>query len=199
MYAQDWIISDNVFWGIQGRTREARGAVFLWHEAEGCTVERNVIIDCDVGIALGNSHRPAEVPTHATRCMVRNNFITRAPETGLLADHTRDCRIVHNTICDPTNRLGRLIRLVHDNEGLVVANNLLAGPGLRNESPNWMDLHENLAGDFAADFVDAAQGDLHLKTSNAAVIGQGVLLPEAPRDIDDQPRGEHPDIGADEK
>ena len=42
MYAKDWIISDNVFVGIQGRTRGARGAVFLWHETEDCVVERNM-------------------------------------------------------------------------------------------------------------------------------------------------------------
>ena len=33
MYARDWAISHNVFVSIRGRTGEARGAVFLWHEA----------------------------------------------------------------------------------------------------------------------------------------------------------------------
>ncbi len=61
MYAKDWILSDNVFVGIQGRTRGARGAVFLWHETEDCVVERNVIIDCNTGIALGNSHLKARL------------------------------------------------------------------------------------------------------------------------------------------
>ena len=55
MYAQRWTISDNVFVGIQGRTGEARGAIFLWVDARDCVVERNIVIDCDSGICLGNS------------------------------------------------------------------------------------------------------------------------------------------------
>lgn len=163
MYARGWVIADNVFLGIQGRTREARGAVFLWHETEDCVVERNVIIDCDTGIALGNSHKPAEVPVHATRCVVRNNYITRAPENGIVADYTRDSQIVDNTLHDPANRLGRLIRLVHDNEGLVVADNVLSGPPLRNESPSRVTFRRNRTGDWTRHFVDPASGDLRLK------------------------------------
>ena len=171
MYAQGWVISDNVFVGIQGRTRGARGAVFLWHETEDCVVERNIIIDCDTGIALGNSHKPAEVPVHATRCVVRNNFITRAPENGIVADYTRDCQIVHNTIHDPTNRLGRLIRLVHDNDGLLVANNLLSGPPLRNESTSRIALRQNVTHAMTDQFVEAATGNLHLRTRPPESIG----------------------------
>ncbi len=88
MYARNWVIADNVFIGIQGRTRGARGAIFLWHETQDCLVERNIIIDCDTGIALGNSHKPDEVPIHSTRCIVQNNFVTRAPENGIVADYT---------------------------------------------------------------------------------------------------------------
>ncbi|MFA0740299.1 MAG: hypothetical protein DFNUSKGM_000402, partial [Candidatus Fervidibacter sacchari] len=40
MFAQGWVISDNVFVGIQGRTREGRGAIFLWHDSRDCIVER---------------------------------------------------------------------------------------------------------------------------------------------------------------
>jgi len=39
MYATNWTISDNVFIGIQGRTREARGAIFLWHDSRDCIIE----------------------------------------------------------------------------------------------------------------------------------------------------------------
>ena len=198
MYAQGWVIADNVFVGIQGRTRGARGAVFLWHETEDCVIERNIIIDCDVGIALGNSHKPPEVPVHATRCVVRNNFIARAPENGILADYTRDCQIVHNTIHDPTNRLGRLIRLVHDNDGLLVANNLLSGPPLRNESSSRMTLHQNPATNLAHYFADAAAGNLHLKSPRSEAVGRTEAVNGVADDIDRQPRHGRPVLGADE-
>jgi hypothetical protein len=196
MYAKDWIISDNVFLGIQGRTRGARGAVFLWHESEGCVVERNIIIDCDTGIALGNSHRPADVGLHCLNCTVRNNFVVRAPENGILADYTKDCRIVHNTIHDPTNRLRRLIRVVHDNDGLLVANNLLSGPDLRNESTSRITFQQNPAKDETAFFVDAPRGNLRLKAPPPEIIGRAGLLPDGRADIDRQDRGARPDIGA---
>ena len=94
----------------------------------------NVVVDCDSGICLGNSHKPDDVPIHCTGVVVRNNFVCRASENGILADYTRDCAILHNTIHDPRSRLGRLIRLVHDNDGLRVVSNLLDGPPPRIES-----------------------------------------------------------------
>jgi hypothetical protein len=94
---------------------------------------------------------------------VRNNFVTRAPENGIVAHYTRDCRIVHNTIHDPANRLGRLLRLVHDNDGLLVANNLLSGPPIRNESASRIVMQHNVARDFSAAFADGSSGNLHLK------------------------------------
>lgn len=199
MYAKNWVISDNVFIGIQGRNRSARGAVFLWHDSQDCIIERNIIIDCDTGIAMGNSYRGSETTTHCSRFIVRNNFITRSPESGIVADYTRDCRIVHNTIHDPHNRLKRLIRLVHDNEGLFVANNLLSGPRIRNESPSQITFKQNLEVELmTAFFLDPNSGDLHLKERIPEVIGKGVTLADVTEDIDRQPRSQTPDIGADE-
>ena len=165
-------------------TRQARGAVFLWHETQGGVVERNVIIDCDSGICLGNSHKPENVAVHCTGVIVRNNFVTRAPENGILADYTRDCKILHNTVYDPQSRLGRLIRLVHDNDGLLVANNLLSGPPLRNESSSRIELRGNLIRDMTAALVDPAAGNLRLTSQATAAIDEAAPLPEATEDIE---------------
>jgi len=197
MQARGWTISDNVFVGIRGRTGEARGAVFLWMDGRDCLVERNIIIGCDVGICLGNSHR-ARFPIHCTGCTVRNNFITGAPESGILADYTRGCKILHNTIHCPDSRQQRLIRLVHDNEGLVVANNLLSGPPMRIETQSKVQLRGNVAKDLTDAFVDPAQGNLHLKQKVPGVTAAADLLPEVPEDIDRQPRHQPTDVGADE-
>jgi len=198
MYAADWVISDNVFINIQGATREARGAIFIWHESQDCVIERNIIIDCDAGICLGNPYRPQDTPYHCLRCTARNNFITRAPEGGIVTVYTQNCKVLHNTIYEPDSRLGRLIRLVYDNEGLVVANNLLSGPEIRNESASQIVFVNNLAKDLTAVFTDPARGDLHLTAEAAGVIDKAKPLPDVPTDIDRQPRGPRPDIGADE-
>ena len=198
MFAKNWVISDNVFIGIQGRTRGARGAVFLWHDTQDVIVERNVIIDCDTGISLGNSHRPPDVTIHCTRVIARNNFVTRAPENGIVADYTKDCRIVHNTIHDPGNRLERLIRLVHDNDGLLVANNLSSGPKMRNESQSKIEFRNNLEGDFTSFLVDPTMGNLRLTAKATAAIDAAAPLAEVTEDVDRRPRGSKPDIGAHE-
>jgi hypothetical protein len=183
-----------VFVGIQGRTFEGRGAVFLWFDAQRCIVERNIIIDCDVGLQLGNPHRADGVQYHCVGCVARNNFITRAPQAGIVTVYTKDCRLLHNTIHDPQNRLSRLLRMVFTNDGLVVANNLLSGPGMRNESDSDIKLVGNLIKDMTGAFVDPNHGNLHL----AASAAQGAALPDVPEDIDGQHRADKPDIGADE-
>lgn len=198
MYPRDWIIRDNVFMGIHGRTGEARGAIFLWHDARNCIVERNVILDCDSGICLGNSSRPMDITTHCTGCIVRNNFVTRAPENGILADYTRDCKILHNTVHDPDSRLGRLIRLVHDNDGLLVANNLLSGPPIRNESDSRIVFRQNLEKNVTTAFVAPAEGNLRLTNRAIEAIHKAVPLADVTEDIDRKRRGPKPDIGAHE-
>ena len=198
MSATRWTIRDNVFTGIHGRTGEARGAIFLWVDGRDCLIERNIIIDCDCGICLGNSHRGPETKVHCTNCTVRNNFVTRCPENAILADYTRDCKILHNTIHDPGSRLQRLIRLVHDDDRLVVANNLLSGPPIRIESESRMRIEGNLSRDFTQGLVDPAAGNLHLRPDAVRSLGKVKRLAEAPEDIDRHQRHEFTVVGADE-
>jgi hypothetical protein len=87
---------------------------------------------------------------------------------------------------------------VFDNDGLLVANNLLSGPGWRDESPSDIRFTGNLIEDMTDAFVDPAQGNLHLKGLTGGVIDCAVKQPEVTEDIDGQPRGAQPDIGADE-
>jgi hypothetical protein len=198
MYATNWIISDNVFVGIQGRTYEGRGAIFIWHTSQDCIIERNIIIDCDVGLQLGNPHRDSETTYHCVRCIAKNNFITRAPEAGIVTVYTKDCKVLNNTIHDPESRLGRLIRTVFTNDGLIIANNLLSGPRIRNESKSEITFSNNLIRDFTEAFIDPANGNLHLKKAANKAIDKGILLNEVNTDFDSEPRGRKPDIGADE-
>ncbi len=123
----DWTISDNVFIGIQGRTREGRGAIYISENGRGCTIERNVFLDCDIAIALGNPTLGYS-PLQAIDCVARNNLVADCPETGILACYTKDCRILDNTIVEPDSRMRRLIWVQRSNDGLRVENNLLIGP-----------------------------------------------------------------------
>jgi hypothetical protein len=161
-------------------------------------IERNIIIDCDSGICLGNSSSRGE-RRHANGFVVRNNFVVRCSESNILADHTRDCRIVNNTVHDPESRNGRLLRAVHANDGLVVANNIFSGPRIvtqNNEGP--IEVRNNLIRPVGDYFVDAAKGDLHLKANAVDAIDRATNDDDIKGDIDRQQRGARPDLGADE-
>lgn len=198
MFAKNWIISDNVFVGIQGRTYEGRGAIFIWHDSQDCIIERNIIIDCDVGLQLGNPYKPDEIQYHCVRCTARNNFINRAPEAGIVTVYTKDCKLLNNTIHDPQSKLQRLVRTVFTNDGLLIANNLLSGPGIRNESESVITYLNNLIKDVTGDFVNPVEGDLHLKSTAIDAVDKGLVRAEVVEDIDRQRRESKPDIGADE-
>jgi len=198
MFPRRWVIRGCVFTGIRGRTGEGRGAVFLWHEARDCRVERCVVVDCDSGICLGNSFRPPDVKEHAIGCVVENCFVTRAPENGILAAWTRDCVVRHSTVHDPESRLRRLVRAVHDNPGLLVVNCLLSGPPPSNETGPQAVFRTCAIGDFGALFASVAEGNLHLARPDPRIAGRAERIPEVGRDFDGAPRGIRPDIGADE-
>ena len=193
-----WTISDNVFIGLQGRTREGRGAIYISEEGRDCVVERNVIVDCDVGIALGNPSLGGDW-LHAIDCTVRNNFVTRCPESGILACYTKDCQILHNTIHEPRSPRRRLIWVQQENEGLVVANNLLSGPAVQVTSDSKIDLRDNItAEDFADNFMNCQSGNLHVKDSARSFPHVAKRLPAASSDIDGDSRPDQPIAGADE-
>ncbi len=88
--------------------------------------------------------------------------------------------------------------MVHDNDGLLVANNLLSGPELRNESASQIIFRQNVEKELTEIFVDPAGGDLHLKGMVDGISDNAVYLSEAAEDIDGQSRSGTPDIGADE-
>jgi hypothetical protein len=197
MYATRWVIRDNVFMGINGRTAQGRGAVLLWWDCRECAIERNVIVDCDAGISLGNAQLDPKGP-HCTGCLVRNNCITRAPEGALVALDTKDCKFLHNTVCDTTGKVGRGVRVAFAADGLVVRNNLLAGPKVLLDTKSRVEERNNKEGVAVRAFVDAAVGDLHLVERLEGVTDAVDALPDVPRDLDGRRRGRRTAIGAHE-
>jgi hypothetical protein len=197
MCASGWVVRDNVFRGIRGRTRQGRAAVMLWVDSRNCVVERNVVVDCDAGVWLGTATRDPAEPVHATGCVVRNNCVTRAPEGAVTLTFTRDCLVLHNTLFDPASRHRRGVRVVADAAGVVVANNLLAGVALQVEGGAKLDQRGNVETAPAGLFADPDRGDLHLAGRPAGVVDAGVPV-GVRTDLDRKPRGPKPDVGAHE-
>jgi hypothetical protein len=189
MYATGWAIRHNAFVGIQGRSRTARGAIFIWVDSRGCQIDGNIVIDCDSGICLGNAYRHEHVETHLTGAVVSNNFISRAPMDGIFASWTRDCQILHNTIHDPQCPRRRLIRLAHQNPGLIIANNLLHGFDIQDASDTPPLLRGNrLISDRPDLFLDAERGNLRLARPTDELSGRADPAWLVPHDIDGNKR-----------
>ena len=194
------VVADNVFRNIKGMTGEGRGAVFVWVGSKNAVIERNLVIDCDQGICLGNSSRGDESLHHATVCVVRNNFIVRCPEGHLFASFTTGCRFLHNTVHDPQGRFRRPLRATGANEGLEVAGNVFSGPEVPPENrEGTIDFHDNLNRDVTAYFRDPDRGDLRLLPTAVDAIDRGPEPALVTDDILKQPRRGRPDLGAAEQ
>jgi hypothetical protein len=190
MDAVGWKIRDNVFVGIQGRTRVGRGAIFVWFESRDALIERNIIIDCDQGIALGSAHRPEGTPFHAAGFTVRNNFIARAPMNPIFLGFTRDTRVLHNSLHDPENPRRRAVRIFAANPGLHLTSNLIHGFDIRQEqSDNDVHLNHNLVDrSLTGIFRSPISGDLRLTAAAAADLPRVPRSFHAPADIDHNAR-----------
>jgi hypothetical protein len=168
----DWTISDNVFIGIQGRTREGRGCIYISENGRGCKIERNIFIDCDIAIALGNPSLGYS-PLQAINCVARNNFISQCPETGILACYTQNSQILNNTVVEPESRMRRLIWVQKSNEGLRVENNLLIGAPLQITSESQIARSGNVVRDQWAEL----QGEAGQNFLSPSRVRQAIELP----------------------
>ncbi len=74
----------------------------------------------------------------------------------------------------------------------------LAAREIKNESASQIVFANNLAKDLTTALVDPARGDLHITDRATDVIDKAKPMPDVTTDIDGQPRGSRPDIGADE-
>jgi hypothetical protein len=210
MALDQWVISDNVFRNIKGRTGGGRAAIFIWVRSQNVTVERNLIVNCDRGIALGNpsasTSQVADGEFHVRHGICRNNFIVPGPDAGIELWWVNDVKVYHNTIWRPEGT-GRGIRYGARNQQVHVANNLIRGQILADGAvqtdgaapPDGARLENNVTGPLDGYFADPAVGDLRLTPAARRAIDAAVPLAEVTEDFFGDPRGERPDVGAHER
>jgi hypothetical protein len=198
MSLEDWTFSDNTFVNIKGHSGGGRAAIFVWVRSRRITIERNRILHCDRGIALGNpsgSSNYMEGMLHVYDSICRNNSVVAGPDAGIELAWVDGIKILNNTVWrqDPK---GRGIRCIEKINNVSVVNNLVRGALLLTGSES---ARNNLVGELDGYFQDPASGDLHLTERATDAIDRGIVLPEITNDIDGQPRDPRPDIGASEK
>jgi hypothetical protein len=199
MALDGWTFRDNIFHSIKGRNGGGRAAIFLWVRSRNVVVERNLIVDCDRGIAFGNpgpstANKTGEHLVYVADGMIRNNFIAGGPDCGIELWYADRIKVYHNTIWRPQRNWSRGIRVGTGTSHTEIVNNLVHGEILLEGGT--ADLRQNLAGRLDGYFVDPASGNLALTPAAAKAIGQGILLPEVTDDIRRRPRQGQVDLGA---
>ncbi len=201
-------IQDCVIKNIKGATGGGRGGIFLWNGINNPTVQRNQIIGCDRGIAMGNPAAPGHVYMpgyHVTGGIVRNNFVTRGAGIGMELCFTKNLEICYNTIYSADAGYSRTVS-IYDTSGDATVNlqlkyNIIRGL-VSNTSTGSGNVTEtgDITGSTPATnwFVAPDTGDLHLTSNATLAIDHGVSLPEVTDDFDKQARDSTPDVGADE-
>ncbi len=199
--ATNWIVRDNVAMNIQGETGEGGGAIFLWQKIVNPTVERNVVIDCDRGIAMGN---PGYLqPDSVVGGIVRNNFVSHANEVNMELVATTGLKVYNNTLWGTGgSSYSRCVNIYGTaTSGLDITNNIIHGL-VQDYGVTGYTLTNNVQGLASSIpwFVDVFGGDLHLTELAIGALDAAALLAAITDDIDGGPRpvGAFPDIGADE-
>lgn len=199
MALEDWTFSDNVFRNVKGRNGGGRAAIFIWVRSRQIVVERNLIIDCDRGVAFGNpgqstSNRVGEETAYVIDGTIRNNFIVGGPDCGIELWYADRIKVYHNSIWRPERNWSRGIRVGKGTARTEIVNNLVHGE-IRTEGGE-ADIRGNLAGRLDKYFVDAGSGNLALTPEATGAIDKGIAVPEVTDDIRRRRRTGRPDIGA---
>lgn len=199
MALEDWTFSDNVFRNIKGRNGGGRAAVFIWVRSRRVVVERNLIVDCDRGVAFGNpgqstASRAGERLVYVADGVIRNNFIAGGPDCGIELWYADGIQVLNNTIWRPDRNWNRGIRVGAGTAHTQIANNLVHGE-IRFDGGE-AEVSHNLTGRLEGFFVDPAAGNLIPMSSAKGVVGEGIPLPDVTEDIRRHRRTGRPDIGA---
>jgi hypothetical protein len=199
MALEDWIFSDNIFRNIKGRNGGGRAAIFIWVRSRKVVIERNLIINCDRGVAFGNPGKSTanvagERLVYVSDSVIRNNFITGGPDCGIELWYAENVKVYNNSIWRPKQNFRRGIRIGTGTSNTNIVNNLVHGEICFDGGK--AQLRQNLTGHINIYFVDPASGNLALTQAATEAIDKGISLTDVTEDIRQLPRSEQPDLGA---
>lgn len=210
--ARDWRIHHNRFEGIYCTNGAlAEHAVHFWSGSRDTVVENNVFLNVGRGVGFGLAEDgqsrhfdDAVVEGHVGHYggVIRNNAIVATVpwmDTGIEVHQTRGARVYHNTVLNLAmgGPFYASISYRFANTEVDIRNNI--APRIRARNGAEGTLIGNLDEAPVSWFVNAAQGDVHLRRG-AGAIDRGAPVDDPGLDIDGQTHsaGRAPDVGADE-
>lgn len=202
----NWVVRDNKFIRIRGPQNQLSGAAILfWQGCKNTLIERNLILECSKGIALGLSSglpvKDENVLYDHQRSIVRNNMIVRLTEgdCAIEFNYADDFKCYHNSVYIYSTIIDWAIEYRFSVTNGIIVNNLTNKRILSRDGARAI-LKNNISHADASWFIDVQKGDLHLTDDAIQTIDKAMLI----KDIDDfdkqqRPIGKASDIGADEK
>jgi hypothetical protein len=209
-----WVVRSNRFEDIYCRTGYlAEHAVHFWTGSRDTVVENNVVVNCARGVGYGlvedgagrvypDDPYPGRGYIGHYDGVIRNNVIyANVPQydTGIELDQARGVRVYHNTVfagpgataafSSIDSRFANTLADIRNN----LVNRLTVRDGAGSNASNNREMVP------AAYFTNVAGLDFHLSATATDALDKGVVLPEAGLDLDGQPHGPAPDLGADER
>ena len=200
-----WVIHDCTATNVIGGTGGGNAGVFLWNYANNCTVERNKIVGCGKGIALGNPMAPGHAGANGYHCqggIVRNNMVKRAngfDNIGFEICYTKDVKFYYNSGWSDDANYFRMIHVYNAvTTNLQSKYNVVRGKLFLNGA-TWTDVGSIIgSAPVSTWFTDSSTGNLHLTANATTCIDQAVKNADIIEDFDKNLRGNSPDKGADE-
>jgi len=202
MHVKGALVSGNTFKNIRGPLEGARGGIFMWHGSENVTVEKNTFIGCDRSICFGNG--TGAVGAHMKNSIIRNNIVMMGKDIGIELACVSNVKVYNNTVCQSTANGRGIILGASGNEYIDIKNNYLhgrnhySGSVISNMNSTCVESNNlfRSGNSIPAYFENGAEGDFHLKSSAANLIGKGVPLSDVATDFDGVSRETPPSIGA---
>ncbi|MGE3539943.1 MAG: hypothetical protein AB7N91_21225 [Candidatus Tectimicrobiota bacterium] len=209
-----WTIRDNVFRRIRSQAGPVGPSIYLGRNTTDSVVQRNLLVDCWRGIALGLSapgkfsRGGPQVQSDHQNGLVENNVFLALHEPADAAienNYALNSRIVHNTAYYNENLKHAVSWAIEyrfpPTAGIVIQNNLTNRPIVkRRPAPiEEATIQGNITNATPAWFRDLANEDVHL-VEHVPAIDAGVQTSESLEDMDGEKRlvGPGPDAGADE-
>lgn len=172
--------------------------ILVWQGSSNTIVERNRIIDCDFGISFGNASGSG---VQHTGGVIRNNFIKGYENSDFAIGIVKspDAKILNNTIYSPGAWPYSIEARFPETTNCLIMNNLADETIWGNRDGASSILTTNITDATSDDFVDVANGDLHLASDSVPAVDAGTPTADRTLDIDCEEISDgKPDIGADE-
>ena len=195
-------IQDNTFRYIQSPdgANLPDPAIHLWDANKpntGNLIQRNLIVDCDRGIAIW---QPSGSPANGG--IIRNNMIYNGgigtiTDVAIYVEYAPNTQIYNNTVYYAASYPNAIEYRFSATTGVLIENNLSNKAILARDSATGT-VSNNVTNAQSSWFVSPSTGDLHLASSVSTVVGKGIAVSGLTDDFDKQARGSSIDIGADQ-